>query len=613
MTTRRRFLAHLGATTLVPLTLPVAAARLPRAALTFTEVSRGVDHTHHLPPGYHADVLLRWGDALFDDVAAWRPGFADAVADPLRFGYNNDFVAYFPLGPERSGSRRGLLAVNHEYVTPSMMWPAATTTTRAARARAELSALGHSVVEVRRTTDGWQYVRTPRNRRTTGATPVALTGPAAGHARLRWADDPAGRTSLGILGACGGGKTPWGTVLVAEENFNVYFTGRSNDPLERSRQERYGVGRGTAFAHWAEHEARFRADRNPGAANGYGWVVEIDPYDPVRRAAKRTALGRFKHESANCVLAPDGRVVVYSGDDEMFEYIYRFVSAERFDAGNRAQNFSLLDRGTLSVARFADDGTVHWLDLVHGAGPLTADNGFDDQADVLIDTRRAADLLGATRMDRPEEIETDPVTGIVYVMLTNNTRRTADTTDAANPRAHNVFGHILRLYPPVQTSGIRDHAAPEYRWDIALLAGNPRDPQHGARYPVAVSEHGWFAAPDNCAFDPHGRLWVATDQGRTWGVTGSADSLFACELAPGQEHAGIRRFFRAPLGAEVCGPEFTPDGETLFLAVQHPGVDGVAGARFERPGTRWPDFDDALPARSSVLAITRQDGGPIGG
>lgn len=613
MTTRRRFLSHLGATTLGSLTLPALAAPHSRAPLTFAEVSRGVDHTHHLPPGYHADVLLRWGDALFDGVAAWQPGLADPAGDPLRFGYNNDFIAYFPLGPESPGSRRGLLCVNHEYVTPSMMWPAASEASAAMRAQAELSALGHSVVEVRRTAAGWHYVRSPQNRRSTGHTPVAFTGPAAGHARLRHAEDPQGRTSVGILGACGGGKTPWGTVLVAEENFQVYFSGRSKVRRERVSQERYGVGRGTTFAHWAAHRPRFRADLNPGAANGYGWIVEIDPYDPARRAAKRTALGRFKHESANCVLAPDGRAVVYSGDDEMFEYIYRFVSEERFDAANRAKNFSLLDRGTLSVARFADNGSLQWLDLVHGAGPLTADNGFDDQADVLIDARRAADLLGATRMDRPEEIETDPHTGIVYVMLTNNARRTSAGTNAANPRARNVFGHILRLYPPAHAAATRDHAAPEFQWDIALLAGNPGDSHHAARYPVPVSEDGWFAAPDNCAFDPHGRLWVATDQGGAWELTGSADGLFACQLAAEREDAGIRRFFRAPLGAEVCGPEFTPDGETLFLAVQHPGVDGVAGASYDHPGTRWPDFDDALPARSSVLAITRQNGGAIGG
>lgn len=469
------------------------------------------------------------------------------------------------------------------------------------------------MVEVRRTAGGWHYVRSPHNRRRTGNAAVAFTGPAAGHKRLCHRDDPGGRTSSGILGACGGGKTPWGTVLVAEENFHVYFSGRSSERRERQSQERYGVGQGTGFRHWADHDRRFRSDLNPAAANGYGWIVEIAPHDPARRAVKHTALGRFKHESANCVLAPDGRAVIYSGDDEMFEYIYRFVSERRFDPHDRAKNLTLLERGTLSVARFGDDGSLQWLDLVHGEGPLTADNGFTDPADVLIDARRAADLLGATRMDRPEEIETDPRTGIVYVMLTNNAARDSGDTNAANPRARNLFGHILRLYPPVHATSERDHAAPGFRWDVVLLAGNPRDPAHAARYPVPVSENGWFAAPDNCAFDPRGRLWVATDQGSAWGLTGSADGLFAVQPAADGGLAEIRRFFRTPLGAEVCGPEFTPDGETLFLSAQHPGVDGVADASYARPGTRWPDFDDAVPARSAVLAITRRDGGLIGG
>lgn len=609
MTTRRKFLSHLSATTLAPLAIPTTA-REHAPPVTFTEVHRGVDGGHHLPPGYRADVLLRWGDPLFGGLADWQPGVADPAGDPLRFGFNNDFVAYFPLGREQQGSLHGLLCVNHEYVTPAMMWPAGAGQAAGVRAHAELTALGHSVVEVRREDGHWHYRRSSRNRRTTGTTAVAITGPAAGHKRLRLADNQHGRMAAGILGACGGGKTPWGTVLIAEENFNVYFSGRSKLPRELASQQRYGVGRGTSFRHWAQHDRRFRADLNPEAANGYGWIVELDPYDPTRTAAKRTALGRCKHESADCVLAPDGRAVVYSGDDEVFEYIYRFVSAERFDPVNRDRNFALLDRGTLSVARFADDGTLEWLDLVHGSGPLTADNGFEDQGDVLIESRRAADLVGATRMDRPEEIETDPITGTVHVMLTNNPQRTTATTNAANPRPHNVFGHILRLYPP-GAAAARDHAAADFRWDIALLAGNPRDSRHAASYPVPVSDHGWFAAPDNCAFDPHGRLWVATDQGRAWGLTGSADGLFVCDLQAGG--AGIRRFFRAPMGAEVCGPEFTPDGETLFLAVQHPGVDGVPGASYDRPGTRWPDFDDALPARSSVLAITRENGGPIGG
>jgi len=609
--TRRTFLNYLGAATIAGFDYARAAAgNSPDQAFGFTEVRRGVDPNHHLPEGYRTDILIRWGDPLAEGLEPWRPGQPDPRTDPLRFGFNNDFLAYFPLPYGSANPGHGLLCVNHEYVSPYMMWPAPPPGSQRDRVDAELSALGHTVLEVIRDGDHWRYGLGEPSRRTTMHTPVVISGPAAGHHRMRNQFHPDGRATLGVLGACGGGKTPWGTVLVAEENFNFYFTGQTDDPVEQASQQRYGVGGRANYAHWTEHYPRYRSDLHPRVANGYGWVVEIDPYTPQWQPRKRTALGRCKHESANCVVAPDGRVVVYSGDDGAFEYIYRFVSRDRVDMTHRENNLSLLDHGTLSVARFTADGTLEWVDLVAGHGPLKPENGFNDQSDVLIDTRRAADLAGATRMDRPEEIETNPLTGEVFVILTNNARRTPGETDSVNPRAHNLFGHILRLSPPGTDAGSRDHAARRFAWDVALLAGNPRDARHRAHYPVPVSEHGWFAAPDNCAFDPSGQLWIATDQGRAWGLTGSADGVFACRLDGA--HGEIRRFFRAPIGAEVCGPEFTPDGETLFLAIQHPGVDGVAGASYSQPGTRWPDFDEDVPARSSVVAITREGGGKIG-
>lgn len=609
---RRSFLRYLGAAMFGTQTtsLPFAATADSKPALTFKEVRRGVDITHHLPEGYRSDVVIRWGDNLASGLPAWVPGTVDPVNDALRFGYNNDFVAYFPLRSGHLGSRTGLLCVNHEYVSPRMMWPTATVGPTRSRTMAELMAMGHSVVEVESSPHGWRYIAGAYNRRTTGLTPIELRGPAAGSKRLQNAFHPAGRSTLGVLGACGGGKTPWGTVLVAEENFNFYFTGASEDAREATNQARYGIGRASAYAHWAQFLPRFRADLHPNVANGYGWICEIDPYNPARVPVKRTALGRFKHEAANCVLSADQRAVVYSGDDGSFEYIYRFISREPFLANNPAHNRDLLDAGTLAVARFEADGKLRWVDLVHGQGPLTAANGFHDQADVLVETRRAADLLGATRMDRPEEIETDPRTGSVYVMLTNNPRRTKNSIDDANPRAANRFGHILRLHPPQLVSGAVDHGADSFSWELVLLAGDPANPDHGADYPVAVTEDGWFAAPDNCAFDPQGHLWIATDQGRHWDLTGSADGLFACDFST--PSGSLKRFFRAPIGAEVCGPEFTPDGRTLFLAIQHPGVDGVDDASFSKPGTRWPDFGDNSPPRPSVIAISRDDGAIIG-
>lgn len=588
-------------------------ARSDRPPLTFAGLPHGSGATHHLPTGYRAQVLLRWGDAICGSARVPALATEDAAHQFACFGYNNDFTAFMPLPRRSTNASHGLLCVNHEYTNPVFMWPdvdparpgAAMT---AARTAVELAAIGHSVVELRLDGDAWTIVRGRYNRRISASSGVTLGGPAAGHARLATRDDPSGRHVAGILNPCSGGKTPWGTVLIAEENFDFAFSGRTDAPRERANHARYGVGRGGSYGWWAQHFPRYDVAREPHEANRYGWVVELDPYAPDSVPVKRTALGRFKHEAATCVLDRSGRAVVYSGDDEVFEHLYRFVSRDRFDAHAPGANRDLLDHGELSVARFHDDGTLEWLPLVHGHGPLTPANGFAGQADVLIETRRAADLLGATRLDRPEDVEANPLDGSVYAVMTNNLARPAAATDAANPRARNRHGHVLRLLPPGAPGADVEHAAAEFRWEMFALAGDPGD---GARYPARLAEASWFSAPDNCAFDPHGRLWIATDQGRAWATTGFADGLWAC----GEERDGepvIKCFFRAPIGAEVCGPEFTSDGRTLFLAVQHPGVDGLPGSRYLAPATRWPDFDPALPPRPSVLAIRREDGAPIG-
>jgi uncharacterized protein len=579
--------------------------RVARAAdpggLDFIDVSHGLDDHHHVPPGYEASLLIAWGDAVTPDAPHWRYGNQSAAAQARQFGYNNDFLAFFSLPRGSGASDHGLLVANHEWANPVMMFPAydrARPTPE--QVQIEMAAHGLSIVEIRRKGSAWQVVRPSAyaRRLTANDSVFELTGPAAGSPRLATSGDPSGRRVVGTLNNCAGGVTPWGTVLSAEENFHGYFTGNPARTSEAANHARYRIAE-KPFYRWSLYDARFDVEDEPHEPNRFGWVVEVDPYVPDAQPKKRTALGRFAHEGASTVLNRDGRAVVYSGDDRIFEYVYRFVSERRVDPDQAQRNLDILDSGTLSVARFHATGNVSWLPLIWGEGPLTAANDFASQADVLIEARRAADLLGATPMDRPEDIEVDPVSGRVYLALTGNRRRGAGETDPMNPRGPNPAGHILELIPPEGPDGASDHAADVFSWEMLLLAGQPG-------VDARASEANWFVNPDNLAFDSRGRLWIATDGApKTAGV---ADGLFACETA-GPERALARHFFRAPAGAEVCGPCFTPDETTLFLAIQHPG----AGTPPRAVLNGWPDFDPDTPPRPAVLAITRDNGGPIGG
>ena len=467
----------------------------------------------------------------------------------------------------------------------------------------EKAAHGGSVLEIALKDGVWApVIGSEFNRRLTATTPIELTGPAAGHERMKTTADPAGRTVLGTLNNCAGGITPWGTYLMAEENFNSNFLGAplSEGEVEAANHKRYGVP-GNRYQ-WGRFDDRFNVNKEPNEPNRFGWVVEVDPMDPSSTPKKRTALGRFKHEGAESVVAPNGRVVVYMGDDQKFDYVYKFVTKAAYDAKDRAANKDLLDEGALYVARFDADGTVAWLPLVYGQGPLTKENGFDSQGEVMIEARRAADLLEATPMDRPEDVEPDPNTGRVYVMLTNNSDRTTDQLDAVNARAKNQTGQIVEIIEP---DG--DFTATTSRWELLVQCGDPADEAAGATWNSATSENGWFGSPDNCAVDPSGRLWVSTDGNQK---TGAADGVWALDT-DGEVRGTGHAFFRAPVGAEVCGPRFTDDGRTLFIAVQHPG--DTRGATYEDPATRWPDFTPDGPPRPAVIAIRRKDGGRVGG
>ncbi len=586
-----------------PLSLLRSAAAAPAG---FAPVPGSKEDRLILPQGYAHTVLLRWGDPLAAGVPAFNPMAQTAAKQAQQFGYNNDFVAYMPLPLGSRSSSRGLLVVNHETVAPEMVfpgWDRRNASKTAEMVEVEIAAHGLSVVEVVRGSRGeWTYVQdSPFNRRITGATLMAIRGPAVGHPLMRTSGS-GGILIQGTLNNCAGGLTPWGTVLTGEENIQNYFNGRVADlpdPALRALHQRYGVGTGRYG--WERFYDRFDLLKEPHEPNRFGWIAEIDPYDPRSTPVKHTALGRFAHEGAAPIISRDGYAVAYLGDDGRYEYIYKFVSSRRFDPGDRQANLRLLDRGTLYAARFRDDGTGEWLSLVYGEGPLTEANGFRSQAEVVINTRRAADLVGATKMDRPEDIEANPVTGKVYCVLTGNDRRKPEEVDKANPRANNRFGHIIEL-----VEERRDHAATRFRWEVFILCGDPKDPAHGASY-QGHADGSVLANPDNIAFDDAGRMWVATD-----GMEGTLavhDGLFAVETE-GSLRGRTRRFLSAVPGGEVTGPEFTPDNRTLFVAIQHPGRTG--GAVYERPGTRWPDGRADMPPRPSVVAVTREDGGKIG-
>ena len=621
---RRGFLRGSMATVAISATVsPIALLSADRAgaqgasasAFNFPEVMAGVDENHHVAEGYDADVLLRWGDKVFADAPEFDPTAQSEAAQERQFGYNNDFVGFIPL---KGANDHGLLVVNHEYTDEHLMFPGIVTVqdgemvvadATPERVAIEMAAHGGTVIEIRKVDGKWQPVLDgAMNRRITAKTPMQLTGPAAGHPRLQTAADASGTRVLGTINNCAGGVTPWGTYIMAEENIHGYFTGTLPEGHpEAANYERMGIPGGTY--QWAAFDKRFDLAAEPNEANRFGWVVEVDVTDPQSTPKKRTALGRFKHEGASSAVARDGRVVFYLGDDERFDYVYKFVTAGIYDPEDRAANMDLLDDGTLYVARFDDEGGVTWLPMVHGEGPLTAENGFESQADVLIETRRAADLLEATPMDRPEDIEPDPETGRAYVMLTNNTKR--KEANAANPRIENAFGHIIEI----QERG-GDLAATQGTWEILVKCGDPAVAEVGATFSTDTTENGWFGMPDNCAIDSDGRLWVSTD-GNSPSETGRTDGLWALDTQGGARGTS-RLFYRVPVGAEMCGPCPTPDLTTFFVAVQHPGDGGEDWEGFGRVShyedlsTRWPDFDDAMPVRPAVVAITRQGGGRIG-
>jgi uncharacterized protein len=591
----------------------------------FTAIPTSREDKVIVPPGYTWQVVNAWGDPIVPGAPPFKADASQTAAEQaMQAGMFHDGMLYFPLPKGSQSSESGLIAINFEYTDDNLLSPDGMATWTAEKVAKSQAAHGLGVFEVAREGNTWRTVSdSPFGRRVTATTPFTLRGPAAGHPWMQTAADPEGRTVLGTFNNCACGRTPWGTYLSCEENFGPYFV--DNSTIIPLMNDRYGIQqeiKAWGFR-WQEFDERFDAVKHPNEPNRHGWVVEIDPYDPKSPPVKRTALGRMAHEGATVTLAADGRVVVYMGDDDFrskFEHIYKFVSRRAYVPGSSAKdNDDLLDDGTLYTARFEADGTGRWLELAPGMNGLTAAD-FPTLAEILINTRSAADKVGATYMDRPEWIAVHPTTHEVYCSLTNNTSRGMLPpsqqsyplgTDGPNPRAPNLMGHIIRWR---EQGG--DAAATTFAWDVFLLAGDPQatEPMNRGNVPGGVA----FAEPDGLAFDKNGRLWILTDSSAQnmarpeWANIGNNQMLVADPTSK-----QVRRFLTGPVGCEITGFQITPDQRTLFVNIQHPGEaprahPGRNDAAKPKAYSSWPDGDSGARPRSATIAIRRKDGGLIG-
>lgn len=606
-----------SATSSTPSTPPVTGTGTG-TGMDFTAVAPNTQDAVVIPQGYEQSVVIRWGDPVIPGAPRFDMAAQTPEAQEKQFGFNNDFAGLIPIDGEAD---RFYLVCNQEYTTEEFMFtgyqPKNPTENQA---RVSMAAHGITVVEVK--TESGSGKLTPvvgeRNRRITASTPFTLTGPAAGSEFVKTSADPAGNRILGTIGNCSGGLTPWGTMLSGEENFPNYFSGASavTDPTAKERLDRYSFDDESDYHQWGRYEQRFDLSRNPNEGNRFGYIVEVDPHDPSSTPIKHSALGRTKHESATIHVTDDGTVVAYSGDDERFEYIYKFVSSRKVQSGTGAaamrSNLRILDEGTLYVAVLTGDtpakvdgsgalpagqkfaGTGRWVPLltVEESGKATSRVDGMSPAEVAVFTRVAADKAGATKMDRPEDIEPHPKTGKVYCALTNNSKRGTSgepAADTSNPRDENKNGQILELTD--------DHAGTDFTWELLLVCGDPADADtyYGGFDKTKVSP---ISCPDNVAFDPHGNLWISTDGN----ALDSNDGLFAVAL-DGPNRGETKQFLTVPKGAETCGPIIT--SERVLVCVQHPGETDDASA--DNPSSNWPDGGTSQP-RPSVVAVWKKDG-----
>ena len=602
----------------------------PAPLLGFSAVAVSSADEIVVPEGYSYQVIIPWGTPILGSFPSFSVNSTGAD-QAEQVGSHHDGMHFYPID---GSSDDGLLVLNHEYVEPRLMHAAAQGLALTSSAlpplvdgerpadqvRKEANAHGVSVVRiVKAANNEWSVQPDALNRRITALTPMEIHGPVRGSDFVKTLYSPNGTMTRGTLNNCGNGYTPWGTYMAAEENWAGYFTNKGDNPREHSR---YGVQTGATSRYaWeladngADEFVRFDASiKGATAADDYrnepvcfGWMVEIDPFDPTSNPKKRTAMGRFGHEGVVFAPAEEGKpVVCYSGDDSRFEYIYKFVTAANYNAATA--NGSLLDEGTLYVARFNDDGTGEWLPLVYGQNGLDEANGFTSQADVLVNTRLAADFMGATPMDRPEWGAVDPANGDVYFTLTNNTSRNAGDVNEANPRVTNRHGHIIRWK---EDGG--EQAATTFSWDIFLFGGDSGE--SGVDTNIGYDPNGdvltadnILSSPDGLWIDPDSRVWIQMDSGYT-------DPFGNCAMLVADPTTGdLKRFLVGPIDQEITGITMTPDQRTLFINVQHPG-EGTSATDFAAGNytSSWPDFMPATrPPRSATVVVWKNDGGVVG-
>lgn len=596
---RRDFLqATCGALAYAGIFMPSGiSANVNKPLIGFKQVPPSTQDKVIVPDGYEVRKLISWADPLFSKATPFDENKIidkNAVENAkLTFGDNTDGMAWFDIDENRA-----ILAVNNEYINPEIMFNHQGKNMSLDDVYYEQNSMGVSIFEIAKNQDGFFSVvlDSPYNRKITARTPIDIQGPARGHKLLKTRADKSGVRVLGTINNCASGKTPWGTYLTCEENFDGFFGSSDENYAFNPSQKRYGLSIKGENYEWKLDE-RFDIAKNENEPNRFGWVVEIDPYNPNSTPIKRTALGRFKHENAEVVIAKDGKIVVYMGDDEANEFIYKFVSKAKYNPNK--PNRDILNEGTLYAAKFIDtkdfEGVGEWVALEYGKNGLDETNGFYNQGDVLIHARLAASVVGATPMDRPEWIAADPNGKYIYATLTNNTKRTQ--TNASNPRNKNIYGHIIRWHPK------GDHTSTSFRWDIFLLAGNPLKYPNDLRKGTSnINVENMFNSPDGLKFDKFGRLWIQTDGKYSnkddYEGMGNNQMLCADPIT-----AQVRRFLTGPIACEITGIAFNLDYTTMFVGIQHPG-ENLANSHY-------PNGKSSTP-RSTIVQIRKKDGGVIG-